>query len=156
MANVDYDWYNRRVAFGGEITSMYDARKLAADGVTTVLNLRTKQDEVEFVQKAGMQYLSNPTSDDGKTDEEDRSKPASWFQASYSAIMSALEQANTKIYVHCQDGLNRAPSTIYFWLRAMGMDKDMAFNCVVEARAKAKRGMRWVDDADAAVKQLGF
>lgn len=156
--SVDYDWYNRRVAFGGEITSMYDARKLAADGITLVLNLRTNQDEVEYVQKAGLQYLSNPTNDDidGADSEEDRSKPASWFQASYAAIMSALEQPDTKIYVHCQDGMNRAPSTIYFWLRAIGMKKDEAYDRVVEARPKAKKGMRWVDDADAAVKSLGY
>jgi protein-tyrosine phosphatase len=155
-ASIDYNWFNCRVAFGGEIASMYDARKLAADGITVVLNLRTKQDEVEFVQKAGMQYLSNPTSDDGKTDEEDRSKPASWFKSSFSAIMSALEQSNTKIYIHCQEGFNRAPSTVYFWLRALGMEKDEAYDAVVSARPKAKKGMRWVPDADAAIKQLGY
>lgn len=153
---ADYDWLNRRVAIGGAINTLYDARKIAADGITRVLNLRTSQDEVEFVQKVGMEYVSNPTSDDSKGDPDEVSKPPTWFATSYGIIISALEQPGGRILIHCQEGLNRAPSTAYFWLRALGWSKDDAAKCVAEARPKAKKYMRWNDDADAAIKALGY
>lgn len=152
MAN--YDWLTRRVAIGGSIDTLYDARKIAADGITTILNLRTSQDEVELVQTVGLTYLSNPTSDD--SDGELDAKPDTWFASSFDAIMSALSHSNTKILIHCQEGLNRAPSTAYFWLRAMGWSKSDAFDCVAATRPKAKKFMKWNDDADAAVKSLGY
>lgn len=152
---MSYNWVTRRLAVGGSVDSLYDARKIAADGVTLVLNLRTSQDEVDWVQAAGLTYLSNPTSDDSDGNSEDM-KPATWFQASYDAIMGALSRPESKILVHCQEGLNRAPSTVYFWLRAMGWSRQDAFDCVASARPKAKKFMKWNDDADAAIKALGY
>lgn len=153
---ADYDWVTRRLAVGGSVDSLFDARQLARDGITRVLNLRTSQDEVELVQKVGLEYVSNPTSDDsGKGDEPDP-KPATWFSSSFDEIQSTLSRHNSKILVHCQEGLNRAPSTVYFWLRAIGFKRDDAFAMVVSARPKCKKFMAWNDDADAAVKSLGF
>jgi predicted protein tyrosine phosphatase len=151
---ADFDWLNRRVAIGGEIESLYDARKIAAAGITRVLNLRTSQDEVELVQTVGIEYVSNPTSDD--TDGELDHKPDVWFSSSFDTIMATLSRHNSKILIHCQEGLNRAPSTAYFFLRAIGYSKQEAFDCVVATRPKSKKFMKWNDDADAAIKSLGF
>lgn len=158
---ADYDWVTRRLAVGGSIDSLYDARKIAADGVTHVLNLRHSEGDDEkdedgendWVQKVGMCYAANPTEDDDVSTDP---KPPTWFGASYDFIMAALSRPCTKILVHCQEGKNRAPSTVYFWLRAMGWKRDDAFDCVAAARPKAGKNMRWNDDADAAVKALGY
>jgi len=155
----DYSWVTRRLAVGAELTSLYDARKIAADGFTHVLNLRHSEggDEMDgedgWVQKAGMSYASNPTPDDDASDDP---KPPEWFQSSYDFIMGALARPGTKILVHCQEGKNRAPSTVYFWLRALGWAKKDAYDCIASARKKADGKMQWNDDADAAVKSLGY
>ena len=56
MAKIDMNWVTTRIAVGGAIESLYDARKIAAEGITHVLNVRTNQDEVPYIMKVGLQY----------------------------------------------------------------------------------------------------
>lgn len=141
----DWGWVTNRIAVGGAITSMFDARRVASDGVTHVLNVRTNQDEVPFVQKAGMSYASNPTKD-----QDTKTKPPLWFRQSADIISAALSQKGAKILVHCQGGMNRGPISVYFFLRSMGLKKDLCTQLIVDARPIAKN-MDYVDDAEAAL-----
>lgn len=147
----DYDWVTSRIALGGEINSIYDVRALAADGVTHILNVRTTQDEVPYVMKVGLQYASNPT-----RDRDTKEKPPGWFKSSMDVILGALQDPDAKIYVHCERGENRGPSTVYFFLRALGLSKDMSTGLITDARKQAKGAMRYNDDAERALKDLGF
>ncbi len=146
---MDYDWVTERIAVGGSIESLYDVRKLAADGVTHVLNVRTDQDEVPYVLKVGLQYAANPTK---KKDE--KVKPPGWFKSSFDVIFGCLADPGAKILVHCENGENRSASTVYFFLRAVGIDKKTAKAIVTDARPEAT--MDWNDDAEIALKALGF
>jgi hypothetical protein len=146
-----FDWVTSRVALGGSIDSLFDVRRLAAKGITHILNVRTNQDEVPWVQQVGLQYSSNPTKD-----KDEQAKPSGWFKSSFDIIFGALSDTNGKILVHCQEGVNRAPSTVYFFLRAIGLDKKTAAQMITDARSETKGGMAWNDDAEAALQSLGF
>jgi protein tyrosine phosphatase (PTP) superfamily phosphohydrolase (DUF442 family) len=98
---ADFDWVTSRIAVGGSIDSLYDARRIAAAGITHVLNVRTDQDEVPLVHKAGMTYSSNPSK---KKDEA--VKPPGWFKSSFDIIFGCLADPGTKILVHCENGEN--------------------------------------------------
>lgn len=147
----DMNWITDRIALGGSLDSLYDVRRIAAKGITHILNVRTKQDEVPWVQLVGLQYSSNPTKD-----EDEQAKPPGWFKSSFDIMMGALADQGAKILVHCQEGLNRAPSTVYFFFRALGFDKDTVTKMITDARPKTKNGMSWNDDAEAALNTLGF
>lgn len=147
----DYDWVTSRIALGGAIKSLYDVRKIAADGITHILNVRTNQDEVPWVLQVGLQYASNPTKD-----KDTDPKPAGWFKSSFDIIVGALADPGAKVLVHCQEGKNRSPSTVYFFLRAIGLDKDYCEELITETREEADGQMAWNDDAEAALKELGF
>jgi hypothetical protein len=148
---ADYDWVTARIAVGGAVESLYDVRKIAADGITHILNVRTNQDEVEWVLKVGLQYAANPT----KKQHEDPAPPG-WFKSSFDIIVGALADPGAKILVHCQKGEDRSPSTVYFFLRAIGLDEDIAEEMITDARKETDGNMAWNDDAETALKELGF
>jgi protein tyrosine phosphatase (PTP) superfamily phosphohydrolase (DUF442 family) len=146
---ADFDWITSRIAVGGSIDSLYDVRKIAAAGVTHILNTRTNQDEVPMVFKVGLQYAANPTKD-----RDEKTKPAGWFKSSFDIIFGCLADPGAKILVHCQGGQNRSASTVYFFLRAIGLDKKTSTNMITDARPDAT--MDWNNDAEIALTRLGF
>jgi hypothetical protein len=148
---ADYDWVTSRIAVGGAIESLYDVRKIAAADITHVLNVRTNQDEVPWILKVGLQYASNPTKD-----KDEKSKPPEWFNGSADIIRAALQSPSARILVHCEEGMNRAPSTAYFFFRTIGLKKDICLDLITSARPKTKSGMAWNDDAETALKKLGY
>lgn len=147
----DMNWVTSRLAVGGEITSKQMAQALADQGITAVLNVRTSQDEVPYVRKANMKYFSNPTKD-----QDDSSKPPEWFQASADVIRTQMSGPGSKVFVHCQEGINRAPGTVFFYLRTLGFDRDACENMITAVRPQTKGEMAWNDDAEAALKKLGY
>jgi len=142
-------WVNERLAVGDAIESLYDARKIAASGVTKVLNLRTNQDEAEWVQKAGMLYLANPTNGDTVT------KPVDFWSTSINYFLQSLaESPSCKILVHCKHGEDRSPSTAYAMLRATGAPAVKAWGHVTDAVPKAT-GV-YNKQVEIALKSLGY
>lgn len=144
---VDYSWVKSRLAIGGAIDSLFDARKLAAAGITRVLNLRMSQAEIVPVQVAGMVYYSNPMPNHGPV-------PQNWFKFSFDCYMRTMKEPKEKLLVHCKNGIDRSPSTAYFLLRALGTSEDDAWDHVINAHPASK--MAWNVEAEKALKQLGF
>jgi len=152
---ADLSWVTDRLAVGGAIESLADARTLAAKGVTHVLNLRAGDkhpehisDEAPWLEKAGIAYALNPTHDD------DEKKPPEWFQRSIDHAFSVLAKPGNRLLLHCQLGIARAPSAAYAILRAWGTSAKDAERHVREARPRAS--LKYQKDADRAVKSLGY
>jgi len=99
-------WVNERLAVGDAIESLYDARKIAASGVTKVLNLRTNQDEAEWVQKAGMLYLANPTNGDTVT------KLVDFWSTTAYAMLRAIGAPAAKAWGHVTDAQPKATGVL--------------------------------------------
>src|ERR1051325_7628885 len=133
---MEIGWANDRLAIGSAVESQRDARQVEACGITHVLNLRDGDkhpehvmDEAQWFAKQGTIYLNNPTHDDGQK------KPPEWFKTSIDFVLHALvADPKNKILVHCKDGTNRAPSTAYAVLQALGADSEHALEHVKDAR----------------------
>jgi len=152
---ADLSWVTGRLAIGGKVESLYDAKKIAAEGVTHVLNLRAGDkkpehvsDEAPWWAQANVAYALNPTHDDGEK------KPKEWFQKSIEYAFDVLSKSGTKLLIHCKEGFNRSPSTAYAILQAWGTSAKDALAHVKEAKPEAE--LAYKADADRAVKALGY
>lgn len=153
---ADVSWVNDRLAIGGAVDSLIDARAIENKGITHVLNLRSGDrkpadvmDEAKWFTRIGLTYLNNPTHDDGEK------KSVDWFKPSLDFTLHALvADPRNKVLIHCKDGINRSPSTAYAVLRAIGVPRKDAYEHVMEARPKAECAYR--DDADRALAKLGY
>lgn len=152
----DISWVTDRLAVGGAPESLYDVRKIAAQGVTHCLNLRAGDnkpehvtDEIPWWQAAGVAYLNNPAHSDGEK------KDAEWFAKSIDFVLGALlKEPKAKVFIHCNSGTNRSPSTAYAVIMAWGDTAKQAEAEVMEARPKAE--LTYKKDADRAMKALGY
>lgn len=151
---ADVSWVTARLAVGSEIGSLFDARKIAALGVTRVMNLRAGEnkpehitDEAPWWAQAGVGYVVNPM------DEDDGKGEVDWFKAGIDYAMESFKGTG-KLFLHCNEGLHRSPSMAYAVLLALGIDKKTADKMVIEARPKAE--LKYAKDAEKAVKKLGY
>lgn len=155
MAKPDISWVTGRLAVGGAIGSLYEVRKLAAMGVTRVLNLRAGDNKPEHVTdeapwwaEAGVVYATNPTHDDGDKKDPD------WFAVGISFAIEGLEMPGCKMLIHCAEGISRSPSMMYAVLMALGIEAKLAAKMVTDARPEAD--LKYAKDAERAVKKLGY
>lgn len=148
--SVSFNFITQRLATGGRIESAADVEALHEAGITDIINLDDATDDAPLLSGYPlMRYLHNPTADDGQP------KPASWFKTSLDYAMPLLANpGRTKLYVHCHDGIDRGPVTAYTILRAWGFSHEHALLLIRLARPVSL--FRYVGDADAAVKQLGY
>ena len=155
---ADIDWVTERLAIGGAVESLYDAREIAAAGVTHVLSLRAGDKNPEHVteeraywkQVGGVEFANNPTHDDGEV------KPPEWFAKCIKFAHGALlAKAGNKVLIHCKKGEHRSPAAAYAVLRAWGTSTEDAADHVHEARKEADVE-EYAADAERALKQLGY
>ena len=148
---VDYDWITNRVATGAGLSSADDVQVLVDAGVTAVVDARAELDDAPFfAHHKDVLYLWNPTSDDGAH------KPAAYWAKTLAFSMPILAQPHTKVYFHCAYGFNRGPSNAACVLMALGWPKDAAVSLIQAKRPCTVGGVRYADDAWAAVETLGF
>lgn len=160
---VSFNYVTPRLATGGGIETREDVLTLIASGITDILDVRSEKDDAallpvggltpergssEFRGTPGIGYLWNPTEDDGQP------KPPEWFQRTLEWALPVLAKPKRRIYAHCAAGVNRGPSSAYAIMRAFGLSPIMAHVLVVEARPEAR--IRYANDADAAVRTLGY
>ena len=102
-------------------------------GVTAVLNLQTEEDLADWgidrhemeaaYRRSGIELRRVPVRD---FDPEDlRRKLPACVQA-----LDGLVRAGHAVYVHCNAGANRSPSTVVaylHWVRGMGLDEAVAY-----------------------------
>jgi protein tyrosine phosphatase (PTP) superfamily phosphohydrolase (DUF442 family) len=148
----DYSKATDRIYVGGQINSQADVSELKAAGVTHVVDGQAERDDAkhENFRVAGIQYLWNPTADDGQP------KPVSWFKPVLDFAMEPLSQKGTIILSHCGFGINRGPSMGYIVLRAQGFSSGLALFAIHSARPITLAGIRYANDAEVALKSLGW
>jgi hypothetical protein len=146
---LSWNWINGRLATGGGIQAAADAQTLLAAGVNTIIDCCEQNDQALLSPFApGIQYLWNPTADDGAK------KPPQWFKASLDFALPLLSKPGHRVYCHCSAGVNRGPSTTFAILIALGLTAQDAEAMIRKARPQV--GLRYMQDAMAAVKLLGY
>lgn len=150
--SVSFDFITPRLVTGGGVHTSDDVDALKAAGVTAVLSLRDDVDHTPLFAGSGIAFRWNPTDDPFTLIPPH--KPPEWFAASLLWALPFLCQPHQRVACLCHDGINRGPSTAYCLMLALGWGHLAARVQILFHRPQALA--RYADDAEAAVKALGY
>lgn len=145
-----FNFVTERLAVGGRPHTPDNIDKLLAAGITTIISVTDEGSDAVLIVGKGVEYLYNPTADDGI------SKPDSWFKRTIEFALPRLAIPHRKVFVHCSAGINRGPSSGFAILRALGLSHRVALGLINIARPITLGGVRYSPDADRAVQTLGY
>ncbi|HXY10871.1 MAG TPA: dual specificity protein phosphatase [Terriglobales bacterium] len=134
-------WLTARIAVGGGIWTAQNMAEVARVGVTHILDMQIEFDDTALAKPHGISVLWNPTDDDFQ------SKPPEMFERGVGFALEALDEAGTRLFVHCAAGVHRAPMMTLAILGVIGWDVDEAI-ALIEVRRPV------VDFADVYVQSV--
>ena len=134
-------WVTDRIAVGGGIGFERNMLDVVAAGVTHIVDMQIEFDDTRLAEPYGVKVLWNPTDDDF------RSKPAALLQRGVDFAVEALEDQESKVFIHCAAGVHRAPMMALAVLRAMGWSLQDALKTIGDNREV-------VDFADVYVRSV--
>jgi len=138
---MDMTWLTARIAVGGGIWTAQNMAEVARVGVTHILDMQIEFDDTALAKPHGISVLWNPTDDDFQ------SKPPEMFERGVGFALEALDEAGTRLFVHCAAGVHRAPMMTLAILGVIGWDVDEAI-ALIEVRRPV------VDFADVYVQSV--
>ena len=138
---MDMTWVTDRIAVGGGIWNDQNMEQLVNMGVTHIIDMQIEFDDRPIAQPYGVRVLYNPTDDDFQI------KPPELFQKGVEFALEALEEPESKIYIHCAAGVHRAPMMTLAVLRVLGWSLQDAKQLIRQRRYV-------VDFADAYVQSV--
>jgi protein-tyrosine phosphatase len=138
---MDMTWVTDRVAVGGGIWNEENMAQLVKQGVTHIIDMQIEFDDRPLAEKHDVKVLYNPTDDDFQP------KPPDLFQRGVDFALEALDEPESKIYIHCAAGVHRAPMMTLAVLRTLGWSLD-------DARELIQRSRYVVDFADVYVESV--
>ncbi len=138
---MDMTWITGRIAVGGGIWIDDKMALVARAGITHIIDMQVEFDDTTLAEPYGIEVLWNPVDDDFQP------KPPSIFQRGVEFAISALDQPDTRLYIHCAAGVHRAPMMTLALLRVLGYSLDDAVE-LIEARRPV------VDFADVYVRSV--
>ncbi len=125
---MDMTWITDRIAVGGGIWVPEKMAQGAQLGVTHIIDMQIEFDDTQLAVPWGIDVFWNPTDDDF------RPKGPEVFHEAVSFALAALEQRDTKLYIHCAAGVHRAPMMTLAVLRAMGYELEEAKHLIQSKR----------------------
>ena len=125
---MDMTWLTGRIAVGGGIWSAENMVEVARAGVTHIIDMQIEFDDTPLAHPHGIDVLWNPTEDDFEL------KPASLLQRGVDFARAALDEGNTKLYIHCAAGVHRAPMMTLAVLCSIGWDMEDAKELIQKRR----------------------
>jgi protein-tyrosine phosphatase len=110
-------------------------------GVTHVIDMQIEFDDTQLAEPYGVKVLWNPTDDDFQL------KPPELFRRGVDFALEALDDAESRVFIHCAAGVHRAPMMTLAVLRALGFSRDDAIEMI-----QSRRNV--VDFADVYVESV--
>lgn len=138
---MDMTWITSRIAVGGGIWTDDQMDELVRMGVTHIIDMQIEFDDTDLARPYDMKVLWNPVDDDFQR------KPPEVFRKGVEFANEALDQPETKLYIHCAAGVHRAPMMGLAVLRSLGYNLDEAIE-MIETRRHV------VDFADVYVRSV--
>jgi protein-tyrosine phosphatase len=138
---MDLTWVTPRIAVGGGIWTDANMAKVAAAGVTHIIDMQLEFDDTPLAEGYGIEVFWNQVDDDFQP------KPAEVFQPGIEFALAALDNSENKLLIHCAAGVHRAPMMALALLRAQGWDLQEAMELMEERRPV-------VDFADVYVRSV--
>jgi protein tyrosine phosphatase (PTP) superfamily phosphohydrolase (DUF442 family) len=125
---MDMTWITDRIAVGGGIWYDENMTELVRMGVTHIINMQIEFDDRPLARGYPVTVYSNPTDDDFQL------KPPRLFEGAIEFAVEALDQPETKIYIHCAAGVHRAPMMTLALLRVLGWPLEEAKTLIQQRR----------------------
>ena len=138
---MDMTWVTDRIAVGGGIWTEDKMIEVVRAGITHIIDMQIEWDDTRMAQPYGVHVLWNPTDDDFQP------KPPELFQRGVEFGLQALDDAESRLFIHCAAGVHRAPMMTLALLRAMGFGLQDAMD-MIQSRRKV------VDFADVYVDSV--
>ncbi len=128
---MDITWLTDRIAVGGGIWTAENMEKVAAVGITHVIDMQIEFDDTPLGRPLGVDVLWNPTDDDFEP------KPPELLQRGVEFAQKALDQDDAKLFIHCAAGVHRAPMMSLAVLCSMGWSLEDAMELIGKRRPVA-------------------
>jgi protein-tyrosine phosphatase len=138
---MDITWVTDRIGVGGGIWHERNMMEVVEVGITHIIDMQIEFDDTRLAEPYGVRVLWNPTDDDF------RAKPTELLQRGVDFALEALEEPESKLFIHCAAGVHRAPMMTLAVLRAMGWSLEDAMETIEERRDV-------VDFADVYVRSV--
>ncbi len=138
---MDMSWVTDRIALGGGIWNARNMEELVEMGITHVLNMQIEFDDQPLAVPFGIRVLWNPTDDDFLP------KPPELLKRGVDFALEALEERDSRLYIHCAAGIHRAPMMTLAVLCALEWELEAAMVLIETIRPV-------VDFADVYVESV--
>ena len=138
---MDLTWVTPQIAVGGGIWTDANMAKVAAAGITHIIDMQVEFDDTPLAERYGIEVFWNPVDDDFQP------KPVDVFQSATEFALAALENVEHRLLVHCAAGVHRAPMMTLAVLCVQGWDLHEAMGLIEERRPV-------VDFADVYVRSV--
>ena len=125
---MDITWITARLSVGGGIWNADNMAVVARSGVTHIIDMQIEFDDSALATPFGIEVLWNATDDDF------RPKPPELFQRGVDFAVQALEEPDTKIFVHCAAGIHRAPMMLLALMCIEGWEMEEAMQLISSRR----------------------
>ena len=138
---MDLTWVTPRIAVGGGIWTDVNMGKVAAAGITHIINMQVEFDDRPLAEAYGIEVFWN------RADDDFQPKPPEVFQSAIEFAQMALEDSESNLFIHCAAGVHRAPMMALALLRVLGWDLQAAMELIEDKRPV-------VDFADVYVRSV--
>ena len=138
---MDITWITSRIGLGGGIWNEENMAEVARMGITHVIDMQIEFDDTPLAEPHGIEVLWNATDDDFQP------KPPELFERGVAFAMQALEQPDSKLFIHCAAGVHRAAMMTLGVMCSMGWEIGTAMETI-----SARRPV--VDFADVYVSSV--
>ena len=127
-SRMDLTWITGRVALGGGIWTIEHMSEIARAGITHIIDMQIEFDDTPLAEPFGIQVLWNPTDDDFQP------KQPELFQRGVDFASQALEDEDSKVFIHCAAGIHRAAMMTLALLCSQGWELEDAMHAISSRR----------------------
>lgn len=144
---MDLTWITDSLAVGGGIWTAKNMAEVARAGVTHIINMQIEFDERPLAEPYGIKVLWNPTDDDFQP------KPPELFQRGVQFALEALDDDESKLFIHCAAGVHRSPMMALAVLCSQGWKLGEAMDLIEAKRPSADFADVYVDSVERYLEQ---
>jgi protein-tyrosine phosphatase len=143
---MDMTWVTDRIAVGGGIWNDENMEELVGHGVTHIIDMQIEFDDRPLAEPYPVEVLFNPTNDDFLP------KPPELFQVGVDFALEALDEPQSRVYIHCAAGVHRAPMMTLAILRVLGWSLQDAKALIQDRRYVVDFAECYVESVENFVK----
>jgi protein-tyrosine phosphatase len=145
---MDMTWVTDRIAVGGGIWNADNMSEVAQAGVTHIVDMQAEFDDTSLAEPLGLDVFWNPVEDDFQP------KPFEVFQRAVEFVQEALNQDESKVFIHCAAGVHRAPMMTLAVLCSLGWKLGAAMEAISAKRPVADFAEVYVESVERFLNQV--